>query len=50
MTTPVKDRVKAHYQAQKKKGLVSLRVWVPKEWVEALKSYAKYLREGEAKQ
>jgi len=42
--TPVKDRVKAYRQAQEKKGLVEVRVWVPKGDRDNIKKCAKGLR------
>jgi len=45
MTTSGKDRMKAHRQAKKDRGLSEVTVWVPKGCEEEVKVLAKVLRE-----
>ena len=42
--TPAKDRVRKHRLDQQAKGLVEVRVWVPRDAVEKVKALAEKLR------
>lgn len=45
MNVPVKDRVKKHYLSQNEKGLVEVRIWVPKGREDKIRAAAKKLRD-----
>ncbi len=44
MVTPTRDRVRKHRLDQQAKGLVEVRVWVPRDAVEKIKALAEKLR------